>query len=91
MSGEEVIRKSIEILDTLESKNSSDAYVLKYKGRIIKLSSGKSLWSKKNHATSAFTNEIYYKFHKYQDGWSAGEVTKLLLEKGILTLEKVNG
>jgi hypothetical protein len=91
MSGDEIIEKAIKILDALESKNSSEAYVLKYKGKILKLSSGKSLWSRKNHATSAFTNEIYLKFHKYKDGWTQGEVTKLLLEKGILTLEKVNG
>lgn len=64
-------------------------WVILYQGKPLKMRSGKSSWQKKNHATAALSNHLYGKFNKYTSGWSPGEVTKLLQEKGIIEVKQL--
>lgn len=89
MSGDEVIKKVTVRLENLSTVQTKELYCLKYKGKMLKLSSGKSSWNKKGHAVSAFTNEINQMFDKRRDGWEASEVTKLLIADNILTVQKL--
>ncbi len=59
-----------------------------FEGVPLQLRSGKSSWTKKQYATSALTNDLYYVFRKYRNGWEPGEVTKLLQEEGIIEIKQ---
>ncbi len=89
LTEQEVLDKAIRELDSLNERKSNTVWVIKYNNKILKLKSGKSSWRLKNHASSALTNALYGNFSKYRNGWGSGEVTKLLQEKGIITIEEL--
>ena len=90
LTEEEVLDKVIDLIEQYPSVNEPETYVLKYNGKILRLLSGKSSWKKKHHAINAFTNSIYGWFYHYRHGWTPSDVTKLLIEKGILQVVKIN-
>jgi hypothetical protein len=84
----EHLNKAIGILDSYISTE-SEGYIILYKGKQIKLPSGKSIWSKKNHASAALTNSLYGHFSKYRHGITPSEVTKLLIKEGLIEVKKL--
>lgn len=89
MNGDDAIKRATNMLDRLDRIYDKETWVIIYNGELLRLTSGKSSWAKRNHATSALTNEMYGMFIKYRDGWEPGEVTKLLQEKGIIKIIKL--
>jgi len=89
LTEEEVLDRAVEVLDSLNERKSNTVWVIKYNNKILKLRSGKSSWRLKNHANSALTNALYGYYNRYRNGWEPGEVTKLLQEKGIITIEEL--
>lgn len=67
----------------------NETWVIKYKGTIIRLPSGKSTWKKIGHAKSAFTNYLDgYKFERIKH---VREIAKELVENGILEFKRIDG
>lgn len=89
LTEKEALDKAIRELNSLNERKSNTVWVIKYNNKILKLKSGKSCWRLKNHASSALTNALYNNFGYYINGWEPGEVTKLLQEKGIITIEEL--
>jgi hypothetical protein len=89
------------VLGDLEvlTKVVSEAYVIRFNGKTVQLYSGKSLWKKRNHASSALVNHCeaaygtfrYYKKSLAEEmGFKDGkEIAHYLLEKEILKIEKL--
>jgi hypothetical protein len=77
-------------LSSFLTKNSDpEAWVILLNGRMITLKSGKTVWSKKQYASSALTNHLHRTFSKYRNGWSASEVNQFLQNKGIVEIKKL--
>ncbi len=89
LTEEQVITECLETLNSRPIVENKETWVLRYNGKIIKLSSGKSSWNKRHHAIAAFRNQISWRFSEYENGWKPEDVVKLLIKKGILVLEQV--
>ncbi len=72
----------------LKKTSSEKAWRIFFEGVPLRLRSGKSSWRKKNHASAASTNDLYYVFGKHTNGWEPSEVTKLLQEEGIIEIKQ---
>lgn len=87
ISEEEV--EKIALASFLAKNSEPESWVILYKGRMIKLDSGKSVWAKKQHASSALTNHLHSALYRKNTGWKPSDVNQMLQAKGIIEIKKL--
>lgn len=99
------MEKQIENIDLVDVTNelskyitdSSGSWVVMFQGKRLKFHSNKSVWSKKNHASCAFTNFIsniyggYYNRERLEKlGFKSSKgLAHYLIDNNIVTIEQL--
>lgn len=92
MDRTELVKKLMDSLDT--NRDRKEVWVLKNRqGEVLRLSSGKSSWRKKNHASTALSNHINSILYR-DDLQMAGfrctvDVKNFLIESGEIIIEQI--
>ena len=90
------IEEIIADLDLMK-KQQEGAWVVKHEGKILTMQSGKGVWKKKNHASSAFVNHMKSRYYwrdiqalRQSLGITNGDsIGQYLIKQGIVTIEQL--